>query len=168
MLQNMQKKVEAEGEKEKDLFEKFMCYCQNGKGALAESIESAKGKNEQLAASIKETDGQLTQAKADLKGAQTSRAEAKAAVAKATSIREKENAAFNKESGEFKTNLAAMKKATAAISKGMGSAFLQTRAASIVKDLSVTMEKDLADATATEEAAVKDFKVSCPQRPRRS
>merc|ERR1719375_2815075 len=197
MLQNMQKKVEEEGKKEEELFEKFMCYCKNGKGALAESIESAKGKNEQLAASIKETDGQLTQAKADLKSAQASRAEAKAAVAKATSIREKENAAYTKASGDFETNLAAMKKATAAISQGMGSAFLQTRTASVLKDLSVTMDissvdrdiitsfltqgaghgyapasgsivgilkqmtdtmaQDLADATAAEKAAVKDF-----------
>jgi cytochrome c5 len=29
MLQAMQKKVEAEGEKEKELFDKFMCYCKN-------------------------------------------------------------------------------------------------------------------------------------------
>merc|ERR1719392_260781 len=70
MLQNMQKKVEAEGEKEEQLFNKFMCYCKNGKGALEASIESAKGKNEQLAASIKETDATLKQTKAELKTAQ--------------------------------------------------------------------------------------------------
>merc|ERR1719291_693012 len=111
MLQSMQKKVEAEGEKEEALFEKFMCYCKNGKGALAASIEAAKGKNEQLLSSIKETDATLKQTKADLKGAQESRAAAKAAVAKVTALREKEAAAFAKESGEMKTNLAAMKKA---------------------------------------------------------
>merc|ERR1719352_1844259 len=129
MLQNMQKKVESEGVKEEALFEKFMCYCKNGKGALESSIEQAKGKNEQLAASIKETDAALKQTKADLKDAQTSRAEAKAAVAKATALREKEAAAYAQESGEFKTNLAAMKKATAAIEKGAGGAFLQTSTA---------------------------------------
>merc|ERR1719486_1764169 len=200
MLQNMQKKVEAEGEKEKDLYEKFMCYCKNGKGALEASIESAKQKTEQLTSSIEETAATLKQAKADLKSAQESRAAAKDAVAKATSLREKEASAFATESGEFKTNIAAMKKATAAISQGMGGAFLQTSAASVVKQLSVTMdissmdrdmitsfltqgqasasgyapasgqivgilkqmtdtmEKDLADATAAEEAAIKDFK----------
>merc|ERR1719265_2631298 len=184
--------------KEEELFEKFMCYCKNGKGALEASIESAKQKNEQLMASIKETDAALKQAKADLKSAQESRAAAKAAVAKATALREKEAAAYAKTSGDYKTNLAAMKKATAAISKGMGGAFLQTSTASVVKQLSITMEmssidrelltsfltqgngegyapasgqivgilkqmtdtmeKDLADATATEEKAVKDFK----------
>merc|ERR1719460_1181106 len=195
MLQNMQKKVEAEGKKEEELFEKFMCYCKNGKGALEASIESAKQKNEQLAEAIKETAPTLKQTKADLKTAQEDRAAAKDAVATATSLREKEAAAFAKESGEFKTNIAAMKKATAAISKGMGGAFLQTSAASVVKNLSITldmssvdreiltsflaqgqgyapasgqivgilkqmtdtMESDLAKATADEEAAIKDY-----------
>merc|ERR1719157_218120 len=77
---------------------------------------------------------------ADLKGAQDSRVEAKAAVAKATAIREKESAAFAKESGEFKTNIAAMTKATDAVSKGMGGAFLQTSTGSVVKQLSITMD----------------------------
>jgi len=140
MLQNMQKKVEAEGEKEEELFNKFMCYCKNGKGSLEASIEAAKGKNEQLASSIKETDATLKQTKADLKSAQENRAAAKAAVAKATALREKEAAAFAKESSDFKTNIAAMKKATAAISKGMGGAFLQTKAASVLKELSITMD----------------------------
>merc|ERR1719174_717885 len=140
MLQNMQKKVEAEGEKEEALFNKFMCYCKNGKGALEASIESAKGKNDALAASIKETTASLAQTKADLKSAQESRAAAKAAQAKATALREKEAGVFAKDSGDFKTNIAAMKKATAAISKGMGGAFLQTSSASVLKQLSITMD----------------------------
>merc|ERR1719353_1380023 len=198
MLQSMQKKVTAEGKKEEELFEKFMCYCKNGVGALQTSIDDAKTKNDALLSSIEETGSQLKQTKADLKSAQASRAAAKEAIAKATAIREKEAAAFAKTSGDYKTNLAAMKKATAAISKGMGGAFLQTSTASVVKQLSITMEmssidrelltsfltqgngegyapasgqivgilkqmtdtmeKDLADATATEEKAVKDFK----------
>jgi len=140
MLQQMQKKVEAEGVKEEALFEKFMCYCKNGKGALAASIESSKGKNEQLAASIKETAASLAQTKADLKTAQNNRAEAKAAVASATALREKEASAYAKESSDFKTNIAAMKKATAAIEKGAGGAFLQTSSASVLKQLSITAD----------------------------
>jgi peptidoglycan hydrolase CwlO-like protein len=145
MLQSMEKKVQAEGEKEEVLFEKFMCYCKNGKGALESSIAQATQTNEQLAASIKETDATLKQMKMDLKTAQTDRADAKAAAAKATALREKEAAAFAKESSELKTNIAAMKKATAAIEKGAGGAFLQTSAASVVKDLSVTMDMNSMD-----------------------
>jgi hypothetical protein len=46
MLQNMQKKVAEEGKKEEELFDKFMCYCKNGKGALQASIETAKNTND--------------------------------------------------------------------------------------------------------------------------
>merc|ERR1719247_1264409 len=136
----MQKKVVAEGEKEEELFERFMCYCKNGKGALESSIEQAKQTNDQLASSIKETDATLTQMKADLKSAQGARADAKAAVAKAEALRTKEAAAYAKESGELKTNIAATKKATTAIEKGMGGAFLQTSVGSVLKKLSITMD----------------------------
>jgi len=140
MLQNMEKKVAEEGEKEKALFEKFMCYCKNGEGQLSASIASAKNTNEQLESSIKETDATLKQMKADLKTAQTDRADAKAAVAKATALRQKEAAAYAKESGDLKTDIAALAKATAAIEKGMSGAFLQTATASILKKLSITMD----------------------------
>merc|ERR1719305_2169638 len=140
MLQSMQSKVAAEGEKEEKLFNKFMCYCKNGKGALESSIEQAKQTNDALAASIKETAASLTQMKADLKTAQTDRAEAKAAVAKATALREKEASAYATESSELKTNIAATKKATTAIEKGMGGAFLQTSVGSVLKKLSITMD----------------------------
>merc|ERR1719440_719105 len=136
----MQQKVAAEGEKEQVLFDKFMCYCKNGRGTLEASIETAGNTNEQLAASIKETDATLTQMKGDLKSAQTDRADAKAAVAKATALRTKQAAAYAKESSELKTNIAATKKATDAIEKGMGGAFLQTTTASVLKQLSVTMD----------------------------
>jgi peptidoglycan hydrolase CwlO-like protein len=145
MLQSMEKKVQEEGEKEQVLFDKFMCYCKNGKGALESSIAQATQTNEQLAASIKETDASLKQMKMDLKSAQTDRAEAKTAVAKATALREKEAAAYAKESSEFKTNIAAMKKATAAIEKGAGGAFLQTSTANVLKQLSVTMDMSSMD-----------------------
>jgi len=141
MLQSMQKKVEAEGEKEEALFEKFMCYCKTGGTDLGTSIDSAKSAVTQLSSSIKETAATLEQTKAELKAAQTSRAEAKAAVASATALRQKEAAAYAAESGELKTNIAAMKKATTAIEKGMsGGAFLQSSTASILKQLSVTMD----------------------------
>merc|ERR1719183_682852 len=145
MLQSMEKKVSAEGEKEKSLFDKFMCYCKTGRGNLEASIASATNSNEQLASSIKETDATLKQMKADLKNAQTDRADAKAAVAKATALRSKEAAAFAKESSDLKANIAATKKATAAIEQGMGGAFLQTATASVIKKLSVTIDMSTMD-----------------------
>lgn len=41
MLQVLKGKVEAEGEKEQELFDKYMCYCSNAGGGLAKSIADA-------------------------------------------------------------------------------------------------------------------------------
>merc|ERR1719214_500187 len=94
MLQAMQKKVTAEGEKEEELFEKFMCYCKNGDEALAKSIADAEAKAPALVADIEEAESQVKQLKADLKSHQTDRAAAKSTMAEATSIRNKEAESF--------------------------------------------------------------------------
>jgi len=141
MLQMMQKKVEAEGEKETDMFEKFMCYCKGGVGDLEASIADAETKSGELPSQIEEAEGELTQLKEDLKKAQVDRAAAKVAIEEATAIREKEAAAFAAESGDLKTNIAAIGKAVAAIEKGAGGAFLQTTAADTLKKLVLNSEK---------------------------
>jgi len=141
MLQTMQKKVEAEGEKEKELFDKFMCYCKNSGGELQKTIGDSEDKVSTLPSEIEEAAATLTQTKEDLKKAQMDRSAAKAAMAEATAIREKESATFAKESGDLKTNIAAIGKAVAALEKGAGGSFLQTEAASLLKKIVETDEK---------------------------
>jgi len=135
MLQSMQKKVTAEGEKEQELFDKFMCYCKNGDEALAKSIADAERKAPALAADIEAAETQVKQLKLDLKAHQTDRAAAKTAMAEATTIREKEAATFADLKAEADANIAAVNKATAAIEKGMAGSFLQTAAAQVLKKL---------------------------------
>ena len=135
MLQMMQKKVETEGEKEKELFDKFMCYCKNSGGELQKSIGDSEDQVSQLPSEIEEAEASLTQTKEDLKKAQMDRSAAKAAMAEATAIREKEAATYAKESTDLKTNIAAMGKAVAALEKGQTGGFLQTEAASVLKNL---------------------------------
>lgn len=144
MLQTMQKKVEVEGEKEKELYDKFMCYCKNSGGELAKSIGDAEAKVGSLPAEVEEAEASLKQDKGDLTQAQTDRSAAKAAVAEATGLREKEAASFSKESADLKTNIAAVAKAVAALEKGQAGGFLQTQAASVLKVL-VENDDKLAD-----------------------
>jgi hypothetical protein len=143
LLKSMQKKVTEEGEKGKELYEKFMCYCKNAGGDLKASMSAADTKIPAVGASIKEAEAQLTQAKADLKSAQTDRADAKAAMASATTIREKEAAAFAEEKAMYDTNIAAMSKAVGALEKGMGGAFLQTKSSQILKKLALDRQNML-------------------------
>jgi len=145
MLQKMQKKVEAEGEKEKELFDKFMCFCKTGGTDLAKSIGDTTTKIPELQATIEETISQKAQLEEDLKKHQVDRAAAKAAMAEATALREKEAADFAGISTDLKTNIAAIGKATAAIEKGMAGAFLQTSEASILKKLVMSDSNNLLD-----------------------
>merc|ERR1719324_1479733 len=134
----MQKKVEAEGEKEEELFEKFMCYCKAGASSLGKSIGDAETKIPQLESQIKAAAEMKAQLEEDVKNHQNDRAAAKAAMAKSTAIREKEAAAFAKEHAEATANIEAAKKATAAISKGMAGGFLQTSAAAVLRKLALS------------------------------
>jgi len=144
MLQMMQNKVTAEGKKEQALFDKFMCYCTSGADDLAASIGSADTKIPQVESALKEAAANKAQLEADVKTHQADRTEAKAAIAAATALREKEATQYAKDSGDFKTNIAAMGKALTAI-EGGASGFLQTSAASSVRKLAIDMDISPAD-----------------------
>jgi len=143
MLEALKTKVEAEGEKEKELYDKYMCYCKNSGGTLAKSIADAEAKGPQLTSDIEEAAGKLAQLKENVKSHQTDRAAAKASMAAATALREKEKVAFDIVESETKANLAAVAKATTALEKGMGG-FLQTITAATLKKL--VAKVDLQDA----------------------
>merc|ERR1719355_256392 len=113
MLQNMVKKVEAEGAKEAELFEKYMCYCKNSGGDLSKSISDAETKMPELESDISAGEAKKTQLDEDIKQHQVDRDAAKEAMSSATALREKEAAAYAKESSEDKANIAAVEGATA-------------------------------------------------------
>jgi len=147
LLQNMQKKVEEEGAKEKKLFEKFMCYCKNGLGDLRQTIDAAESKVPKVTSALAEAEAlkdQLEKDIGELKGGST---DAKAAIAKATGIRDKEAAAFAKDSSDKKTNIAALKKAVAAIEAGMAGKFLQTSTENVatLQQLVINMDMSSTD-----------------------
>jgi chromosome segregation ATPase len=129
MLQSMAKKVTAEGEKEKELYEKFMCYCKNSGGTLSTGIATAEAKVPAVSSDIEEGEAQLAQLKEDLKKHQVDRSAAKGAMAEATALREKEAGEFAKEKAEYSANIDAMSGAIKAIEKGMSGTFLQTNTA---------------------------------------
>merc|ERR1719163_1781019 len=140
----MQNKVTAEGKKEQELFDKFMCYCNTGVDDLKASISAADTKIPQVESALKSAAAEKAQLEQDTKAAQETRAECKEAIATATALREKEAAAYAKVSGDFKANIAAMGKALTAIENG-ASGFLQTSGASVLRKLSIEMELSNAD-----------------------
>merc|ERR1719213_1512662 len=133
----MMKKIEAEKEKEQELYDKFMCYCNTADETLGKSIQDADTKIPQLESDIKQAVEEKAQLESDIEAHQADRTAANEAMAKATEMREKEAAAFAKELGQDKANLDALAKALAAIEKGMAGGFLQTNAAGVLRKLVV-------------------------------
>jgi len=135
MLQDMQKSVEAEGEKEKELFEKFMCYCNNGAGSLDASISTAGAKIESLTGRIDTEKAQRSQAEQEVAQHKVDRTEAEKTVKESNAMREKEAGEFGAASGELKANLEAMTGALAALRKGLGASLLQTTAGQTLRNI---------------------------------
>jgi septal ring factor EnvC (AmiA/AmiB activator) len=145
MLQNMQTKITAEGAKKQKAYDQYMCYCNNADGTLGASISAAQTKIPQVESAIKEGAAMKKQLEAELKDAQVGRVNAKDAIAEATALREKEAAAFAKTKSDADSNIGALSKAIPAIEKGMGGAFLQTSAASVLRQISVSADMIPAD-----------------------
>merc|ERR1719171_200557 len=129
LLQNMQKEIEETGKKEKELYDKFMCYCSSNNGELAKSIEDGKASIEQLEGKLKAGQAEKSQNKKD-------REAAAADLSEATVIREKEAAEFAAEKADSETNIKAIAGAIPALEKGMGGAsLLQTEGGSRLRKI---------------------------------
>jgi len=140
LLQMMEKKVKEEGERETDLYDKFMCYCKTGVGTLEKSIADAEDKIGELSSSIKATEEELAKTKEKLTADKEDRASAEKTLREATAQRQKEKRSFDAFKTESNANLDMLAMATAAIEKGMAGSFLQTDAAKGLKKLVAALQ----------------------------
>merc|ERR1719271_1333689 len=145
MLQSMQTKITAEAAKKEKLFDTYMCYCKNADSTLAKSIADAENKIPQLESLIGEDAAEKKQLETEVKEAKEARVHAKEDIAKATALREKEAKAYAKFKADSEANIGALNGAIPAIEKGMAGSFLQTRAASVLRQLSVSADMLPAD-----------------------
>jgi len=116
-----------------ELYKKFECYCKTGKGDLSGSISAAEDKVPAVSSDIEGSEARLASAKSTLKQAQGDRSAAEQAMSEATAIRENQASAFAKFKADHEANIAALAKATEAVSKGMEGSFLQTPAAKLLQ-----------------------------------
>jgi len=135
MLQDMQKTVEAEGEKEKALFENFMCYCNNGAGSLDGAIAQSAAAIDALTGKVEGESAQKSQMQQEVAQHKTDREEAEKTIKESTAMRGKEASEFAATSGEMKANIEAMTGALAALRKGLSSSLLQTRAGQTLRSI---------------------------------
>mmetsp|Transcript_55135 Transcript_55135/g.101093 ORF Transcript_55135/g.101093 Transcript_55135/m.101093 type:complete len:727 (+) Transcript_55135:55-2235(+) len=137
LLQNMQKKITEEGEKELELFDKFQCYCKTSGATLKESVAAAEAKAPEVSSAISETEAKVAQLEEDLKQHKIDRTAAKDTMASAKALRGKQAALFGKVESDLSTNIAALTKAISSISSGMVGAFIQSSSAQALRRLIV-------------------------------
>merc|ERR1719213_1555159 len=100
LLQNMQKEIEAEGAKEKELFDKFMCFCSGNKGDLTKKAADATAAIEELGAKLKSEEAEKVQIAQELIDHKKDREAAGADIEEATMLREKEASEFAAEKAD--------------------------------------------------------------------
>jgi len=126
LMQNMQKEVEEEGVKEKELYDKFMCFCQETGATTAQEIADSTAKIDQLSSKLKEETAEKTNLEQEIGEHKKDREAAKNDLAEATNLRDKESKEYDALAADAKTNIEALGSAIPAIEKGMGgAAFLQ-------------------------------------------
>merc|ERR1719160_1689307 len=128
LLQDMQKEIEAEGVKEKELYDKFMCFCSGGEEELTKTSADAGAAAESLASKAEEDKAAKAGLEGDLTKHGTDRTAATDDLAKATAIRGKESAEYEADIADQKTNYESISGAIPALEGSMASSFLQSPA----------------------------------------
>merc|ERR1719420_2312748 len=124
LLQNMQKEIEAEGTQEKELFDKFMCFCSGNNGELSKKAADATTQIEQLTAQLKSEQAEKVQVTQELADHKQDRDSAGKDIEAAAMLRDKEASEYAALKADSETNIAAMASAIPALEKGMGAASL--------------------------------------------
>jgi protein tyrosine phosphatase (PTP) superfamily phosphohydrolase (DUF442 family) len=127
ILQDMQKEIETEGDKEQDLFDKFMCYCDGNTDGMKKSAEEASQRILELQSKLEAEKAEKSQLDQELVQHKLDREAATKDLETAASIRAKEHEDYVALTSDQKSNIGAMTGAIAALEKGMG-AFVQTGA----------------------------------------
>merc|ERR550514_2170681 len=90
MMEDMQKELKKEFENEKDLFEKAMCFCDNGEGSLKKSIQKSSDDIDRLSTKIEADTAERKKLMEELKLHKTEKAQTEKSLYEATKVREKE------------------------------------------------------------------------------
>jgi septal ring factor EnvC (AmiA/AmiB activator) len=152
LLQDMKKEIEADAEKEEELFKAFMCYCKNNDGQLSEDARVAEETISTNNAAAEEKSGMKKQLEEELKQHKKDRSEAQKTLKEETERRAKEKAAYDEAAGDTGKYIDGTTKAKAALERGRSGKmprnpddFLQTREASMLKKLVSISKIDVHD-----------------------
>jgi len=139
MMKMMENKIHEEGKKMQELYDKYMCWCETADTKLGGEIKDGEDKIPQLEAQIKAAIELKLQLEAEVKEHQKERSEIEVTLKKELEMLKSKKKAHDDTESDLEANIAALKKAIAALEKGTyGAGFLQTGEASVLRKLSIT------------------------------
>lgn len=144
MLQKMQTDIKKEGQDEETLFHKFNCSCTTTYARLEKEIKEAERQISMLVADIARDKATYNNLVREIEDETKQRDDAQAKLDAAKQKRLEEKTAYETKHANDLKNTEAIKMAVNALRQGMGTVFLQSPAASLLKQLSVSMN-DISD-----------------------
>jgi len=117
MLKDMEAQLQAEGEDDKDVYEKITCWCETGTKEKTQAIEEGNAKIDNLAATIEEYEGKISELKELLKNTKDEKNADFEGLNKASANRMKENGEFHTTETELLGAIQSAKQAIITLSK---------------------------------------------------
>jgi len=139
-MDDLQKKVIADGEAEKKLYEKFTEWCEDETTSNGYALKDAKAKAESLAASIEKEGASIQSLTATIEELAATIARNEKDLAAATSIREKENADFKAADAELADTVDQVSRALSILSRELKGASFAQGAQAVTDALSVVLQ----------------------------
>merc|ERR1719150_31474 len=160
MLQEMERQVTEEGAKDKEIYEKYMCYCKSSGSDLTKSIAAAEAKISSLPSEIEAAEEEAKQAAEALKQAKADRAAAVEKGMAGTFLQTDSAKSLQRLANSIDMD---EDKRESLLAFLQGNPFSQGYAPKsgeidgILKELGDDMGRDLADATKVEEEAINIY-----------
>jgi chromosome segregation ATPase len=143
LLQGLRQEVEVEAARDKQMFDKAMCFCKKNEERTVAEIEDSEQRIASLEATIKELAGSNAQLKAEIAELDSEIAEDTKSVSEATAVRKEEASQYLSEATDLKQNIAALDTAIPALRKGLsGGAFIETLKPALMRAAQAAVSSD--------------------------
>jgi len=133
LLKDLKAKVEADGEGEQQVYDKYACWCETTTARKAAAIEKAQEDIRALGQSILKFKALVNVRTAEIAELEKAIKANEKEQADATTVRQNENAAYQTETAEMKQAIAALQRATQVLVAGASPALLQSNAELMTK-----------------------------------
>jgi len=160
MLKDMKSQLEKEADKEAEMYDQMVCWCETNEKGKVKAIADAEAKDKDLQAEIESRAARFGSVSTEIDAMKKQIAEDGLALKQALAIRENEAAAFREEEKDLVTQMTQLKNAMQVLQKHQGAAMLQLDAPvvsalhSVIRDASDAYEMLMAGQPQTKGTAL--------------